>query len=78
MITVRHLDVSVKDIPIDRMAILDLKSGEYIEIKVADTGMGIAPQHIHTIFEPYFTTKPVGEGTGMGLAVVHGIVENCG
>jgi len=72
------LDVSVKDIPIDRMAIPDLKPGEYIQIKVSDTGMGISPQHIHTIFEPYFTTKPVGEGTGMGLAVAHGIVESYG
>jgi PAS domain S-box-containing protein len=72
------LEVSVNDTTIDRMAIPDLKSGEYIEIKVTDTGMGISPQHINTIFDPYFTTKAVGEGTGMGLAVVHGIVENYG
>ena len=73
------LEVSVNDTTIDMMAMIpDLKPGEYIEIKVADTGMGISPQNIHTIFEPYFTTKAVGEGTGMGLAVVHGIVENYG
>lgn len=73
------LEISVNDTTIDKMARRsDLKPGEYIEIKVTDTGMGIAPQHINTIFEPYFTTKPVGEGTGMGLAVVNSIVANCG
>jgi PAS domain S-box-containing protein len=73
------LEVSVKDTTIGRIAMIaDLRPGEYIEIKIKDTGMGISPQHIHTIFEPYFTTKPVGEGTGMGLAVVHGIIENYG
>jgi len=73
------LEVSVNDTTIDKMAMIpNLKLGEYIEIKVTDTGMGIPTQHIHTIFDPYFTTKPVGEGTGMGLAVVHGIVENYG
>jgi CheY-like chemotaxis protein len=72
------LEVSVNDTTIGRNGIPDLKPGEYIEIKVSDTGMGIFPQHIHTIFEPYFTTKAVGEGTGMGLAVVHGIVEDHG
>jgi CheY-like chemotaxis protein len=73
------LEVSLNDITIDRRnRISDLRPGEYIEIKVTDTGIGISSQHIHTIFEPYFTTKPVGEGTGMGLAVVHGIIENYG
>jgi len=70
------LEVCVNDISIDKMAEPDLKSGEYIEMKVTDTGMGISPKHIDTIFEPYFTTKPVGKGTGMGLSVVHGIVES--
>lgn len=55
-----------------------IKSGNYTKIEVADTGTGISHNIIKFIFEPYFTTKSVGEGTGMGLAVVHGIIENCG
>jgi len=57
---------------------LDLTSGNYIEIKVSDTGVGIAPEIIGSIFDPYFTTKGPGEGTGMGLAMVHGIIESYG
>ncbi|MBM9614583.1 response regulator [Desulfobulbus rhabdoformis] len=49
---------------------------EWIKISVIDNGCGIDPANIDRIFEPYFTTKPSGKGTGMGLAVVHGIVEN--
>lgn len=55
-----------------------LKSGNYMKITVSDTGPGISPDIIDSIFEPYFTTKGVGEGTGMGLALVHGIVESYG
>ena len=49
---------------------------EYVRISVGDNGAGIAPASLERIFEPYYTTKPSGKGTGMGLAVVHGIVEN--
>jgi PAS domain S-box-containing protein len=55
-----------------------LKPGAYQCLCVTDTGTGIAPEHIHAIFDPYFTTKAPGEGTGLGLAIVHGIVKSYG
>ncbi len=50
--------------------------GNYIEIQISDTGCGIDKEMIDFIFDPYFTTKMSGDGSGMGLAVVHSIVES--
>ncbi len=56
----------------------DLKPGRYVHMSFADTGHGMSPEVLDHIFDPYFTTKELGEGTGMGLAVVLGAVENAG
>ena len=69
-------DVEIKE-PLSVNPLYEIMPGKYLEIVVSDTGEGIAPDVMDSIFEPYFTTKPHDEGTGLGLALVHGIVHSC-
>jgi PAS domain S-box-containing protein len=73
------LEVKLEDVLLDEETVAQyevLSPGNYVKLTVKDTGHGIKPENLDRIFDPYFTTKGVGEGTGMGLAVVHGIVKS--
>jgi PAS domain S-box-containing protein len=73
------VEVTLKDVEIDEDTTVKhphLNPGRYVNLTVSDTGRGMPPEQIDRIFDPYFTTKEVGKGVGMGLALVHGIVMN--
>ncbi|MFH1019937.1 MAG: cache domain-containing protein [Pseudomonadota bacterium] len=75
------LTVVMKNVELDKGELAgedDLLPGQYVLFSVRDTGPGIVPEILSRIFDPYFTTKGVGKGSGMGLAMVHGIVKSYG
>jgi two-component system cell cycle sensor histidine kinase/response regulator CckA len=67
-------ELGPKDLDID----VDIMRGSYVHISVSDTGIGVPEEHIPHIFEPFYTTKEKGKGTGLGLAMVYGIVKEHG
>ena len=73
------LHVGLTETDVDSVSVLPdvgLTAKRYLQLEIGDTGSGMNKETLLKIFEPYFTTKTVGEGTGLGLAVVHGIVKD--
>jgi PAS domain S-box-containing protein len=76
-----RLTVTIENVAIDETYATvhpDAQPGPYVLLKVADTGVGIPPEHHARLFEPFFTTKETGGGTGLGLPTVHTIVRGHG
>jgi len=72
-LTIETATVQVDESYVQRHSIVP--EGDYVLLTVTDSGQGIAPEHLPHIFEPFYTTKEAGKGTGLGLATVYGIVK---
>ncbi|MCP3892988.1 MAG: PAS domain S-box protein [Desulfobulbaceae bacterium] len=73
------LDISLKEVTLSSEDLVnepDVEAGAFVQLSISDSGSGIPPDIKKKIFDPYFTTKETGKGTGMGLAIVHGIVKS--
>jgi CheY-like chemotaxis protein len=75
------LDLALTSVELTSNSVVEfpsLKPGTYLRLTIRDSGQGISPQVLERLFEPFFTTKVAGEGTGLGLAVVHGAIVGHG
>ncbi len=73
-LTIETANASLNDVDCREWA--DARPGDYVVLRVSDTGVGIPPEHLPRIFDPFFTTKDVHQGTGLGLSTAYGIVKS--
>jgi signal transduction histidine kinase len=70
-----RLHIAAENVSLSEGAIADLSPGDYVRITIRDTGAGIAERDLPRVFEPFYTTKPVGKGSGLGLAQIYGFTK---
>jgi len=75
-----HIAIATDNVLLDDRAArqCDLLPGDYLSIRVTDSGTGMTPEIIEHAFEPFFTTKPLGQGTGLGLSMIYGFARQSG
>jgi PAS domain S-box-containing protein len=73
-----RIEMSRCVIEADQAREYSLTPGAYVELRVTDTGTGMAPEVLSRAFDPFFTTKPIGVGTGLGLSMIYGFVQQSG
>jgi len=69
------IDTANKVLDADQARQRDVSPGDYVSLRVSDTGVGMPPNVKARAFDPFYTTKPIGKGTGLGLSMIYGFVR---